>query len=1208
MVGTSTAAPSIGVAGVKVLPVITGFGPILSREIGQRATVIGGAIGAGLAAPLGLAANAAIKFEDAFAAIRKTVDLSPAGFEQLEGAIRQMATEIPVAVEELSRFGAIAGQLGITGVADLTNFIDTIARLGVAVDGISAEDAAISLARFINVTGRNFDAVDELGAGLVALGNQFNATEGEILHFSQLLAGAGSVIGLTQENILGIATSLASAGIAPERAGSAFSRLFLTLGAAADAGGEKMETFAAVAGASVDEFAKRIKGAPATAIRDFLEGFRQIAEESPAAAIDILDKLSLNTERVRDVMFRSSAALRDYDEAQKVANESVAAGTALNVESARRFETTSSQIQLLKNTFNEIGISIGEKLLPAFKGLVGFATGVLNVIRSIPAPILTMAAGFAAVTGTVIAAGSAFLYAGQHLAKLSALFKLSRQLGGFIPLFKGLAKGILEAGGAAAVTGPKIAVIGRHVSSAAAPVGRVAGLMGVFGSSTATAGKHMAPLPSTLGRVTAGFKSLGSSIGRFISGGGWLLLLAGATALVTARFKSLERSALSTADASDELATALGLVNDSLKVLKQTSAGDLEVDVTLSETAANTIAELRGMETQFRDQFLIRIAADLFFKGNSPEEAIAAVQQLAETAGINIPVGLDQESLQDFADDLVATATSTGQQVASLLSDGAFSFSDNLSIGIAGFLNSDFKQGAEEIENVANTILQLETAGQDQRAIEYWQAFEKAIENSGISSQRQDAILAQLANTVLITSGSTQKASVDVRDLDSAFNDLRGNDAPQFFANLRYENGLLVASAEEGVRVLDAEGNVINEVGEAAETAEERLARFAAIEEDAAEAAQAAADAIENQRQSLISSIPLFGEWEEAQVLDVNEATTAWHNYVTDMNNIAVLIEDLDQHSGLSDEAIQALKDAPVEFQRSLVLLAQENPFEFSRAVGHFQEMIDNLAEVAEGGIEDVEGTLADLDLHGVFDSHPLPEIFDWEAVKAEEAREAAIAGKAIELAFHEGLLTEQFPGKVRDDFAAAAAGGVDAFQGKMEDDLGVGLVQTGLDPLLKNKAKFIGLALGQGVIDGFNLVDLDYGFTKAINKGLDDTESNFGIDSPSKVTAKRLGLPLGQGIAVGMEQALPDVLKAFGDLANVFGGDAGQLTAAVNAQGQQMAMSYATNRAANTPVVAGGGSTKNYYLSINNPTTRDLGRDSERFLGVIRTTELMDL
>lgn len=1206
MVGTSTAAPSIGVAGVKVLPIITGFGPILSREIGQRATVIGAAFGTALAAPLGLAASAAIRFEDAFAAIRKTVDLSDAGFEELEGSIRKMATEIPIAVEELSRFGAIAGQLGITGVADLENFIETIARLSVAVDGISAEDAAISLARFINVTGRNFDKVDELGAGLVALGNQFNATEGEILHFSQLLAGAGTVIGLTQENILGIATSLASAGIAPERAGSAFSRLFLTLGAAADAGGEKMETFAAVAGTSVEDFASRIKGAPAEAIRDFLEGFRRIAEESPAAAIDVLDTLSLNTERVRDVMFRSSAALRDYDDAQKVANESVAEGSALIIESERRFETTSSQIQLLKNTFNELGITIGEKLLPVFKGLLSFTTGVLDIIRSIPTPILVATAAFFAITGAAIAGGSAFLYAGQHLAKLFALFRLSRTMGGFIPLFRGLARGILDAGNSAAAASTQFTGLGASLAQRSNMFRTAAGNISTVGTSTQTMVKQFRSSHGVIAKTGAAFKTMGSAVGKFIGGGGWFLLLAAGAFLVTARFKSLEKTAISTSDAADELATSLGLVNDSLKLLKTTSEGDIEIDVTLSDTAANTIAELRGMPEEFRKQFLIRIAADLFFRGNTPEQAINAVKQLAEEAGIEIPIGIEAESLEEFSSLLVEQATSAAQHVADLLSTGAFALGDSVSVGIAGFLNSDFKQGAEEISNIADEILRLERAGQDNDAVEFWQAFEEGIRSSGISAHRQDAILAKLANTVLLTSGTIDSASINIRDMDSSFTELLNNDAPQFFNELRYENGRLIASAEKGVQVLDAEGNVIGEVGEASVTAAEQLALLEAAEEDAAAAAIEAAEALEAQRQTLINGIPLFGEWGEAQRLNVNDATTAWHDYVTDMNNIAVLLQDLDEHSSLSDETIQALREAPVEFQRSLVLLAQEDPFDFSRALGHFEEMVANLAGVAAGGIEEVEGTLADLNLQGVFDSHPLLEIFDWEEVKENEVAEARNAARVIEQEFYAtGVLSPQFANRVIGGLTGAASDGAAAFQGQVETDIREGLRGSAVDPRLINSAKFIGKNLATGIISGFRSINLEIELTKHISKGLDEVGSNFGIDSPSTYTIEKIGLPLGQGIPAGVRMAIPDAVKAFGEMIDVFGEDVGPTT--TGTVGYARGMSAAGTAASAVPV-SGGTSNRVYNLTINNPTTRDLARDSERFLGVIRTTELMDL
>lgn len=56
-------------------------------------------------------------------------------------------------------------------------FTDTVAKLGVAVDGISAEEAATLLAKIGTVTGEGVGNIDKMGSVVVALGNKMAATE-----------------------------------------------------------------------------------------------------------------------------------------------------------------------------------------------------------------------------------------------------------------------------------------------------------------------------------------------------------------------------------------------------------------------------------------------------------------------------------------------------------------------------------------------------------------------------------------------------------------------------------------------------------------------------------------------------------------------------------------------------------------------------------------------------------------------------------------------------------------------------------------------------------------------------------------------------------------------------------------------------------------------------------------------------------------------
>jgi len=78
---------------------------------------------------------------------------------------------------------------------------------------LSAEEAASSLAKFANITNMSAKDYDKLGSTIVALGNNFATTEADIVAMSTRLAATGELAGLSQSQILSLATAMSSVGI-----------------------------------------------------------------------------------------------------------------------------------------------------------------------------------------------------------------------------------------------------------------------------------------------------------------------------------------------------------------------------------------------------------------------------------------------------------------------------------------------------------------------------------------------------------------------------------------------------------------------------------------------------------------------------------------------------------------------------------------------------------------------------------------------------------------------------------------------------------------------------------------------------------------------------------------------------------------------------------------------------------------------------------
>src|SRR5690606_37378784 len=122
--------------------------------------------------------------------VRKTVDATEEQFAQLETGIRDMAQRLPATASEIALVGEAAGQLGIK-TDNLLEFTEVMIGLGEATT-MSSDQAATELARLANITKMNQADFDKLGSSIVALGNNFATTEGEITEMALRLAGAGS--------------------------------------------------------------------------------------------------------------------------------------------------------------------------------------------------------------------------------------------------------------------------------------------------------------------------------------------------------------------------------------------------------------------------------------------------------------------------------------------------------------------------------------------------------------------------------------------------------------------------------------------------------------------------------------------------------------------------------------------------------------------------------------------------------------------------------------------------------------------------------------------------------------------------------------------------------------------------------------------------------------------------------------------------------
>ena len=345
----------------------------IKKMTAMHASVAAGAlIGMGtISVGLIKAAQSAIAFEESFAGIRKTVEGSESSFARLADEIIKLSTVIPVSTDELNRIGELGGQLGIA-IENLPEFIKTVSTLATTTN-LTVDNAALGLARLDAIAQTNGETFENMSSVIVDLGNNFAATESEIMTTVLRIAQAAAQVGATTQDALAFAAALQAIGVPAQAGGTAVARVFQAINEAVITGGESLEKFATIAEASgrvtADTFADAFGDDPAMATVAFIEGLNELNKEG-VNIIQFLDDLDLKQRRTMLSILGLAEAEGLLADAVLTARNAFDENNAALEEAVKRYSTTASQIEITKNAFNELGIQIGENLVPGFRAIL----------------------------------------------------------------------------------------------------------------------------------------------------------------------------------------------------------------------------------------------------------------------------------------------------------------------------------------------------------------------------------------------------------------------------------------------------------------------------------------------------------------------------------------------------------------------------------------------------------------------------------------------------------------------------------------------------------------------------------------------------------------------------------------------------------------------------------------------------------------------
>ena len=351
-----------------------------------------------IAAAIQACVDASVDFESSMAGVQKVTKMSDGDLSAMGESIKQLSTEIPATTGEIAAVAEAAARLGIAQ-EDILSFTRVMLDLGES-SNLSADEAAIALARFANIAGTSAADYERLGSTIVALGNNFATSEAEITAMASRLASAGTLAGLTEAEIMALAAAMSSVGIEAEAGGTAMTQTLTAIEKAVTEGGAKLEEFARIAGMSSGEFAAVWKGDAVSAIQAFIAGLGGL-DEAGESATAVLDELGLSGVRQSNMLKSLGLASETLAGAVETANRAWTDNTELAATAAARYDTTEAKMQMAANAANNLKIAIGDALTPALGGLAEAGTAGFGWLAEVAEKHPGFVAGVSAMIGVI---------------------------------------------------------------------------------------------------------------------------------------------------------------------------------------------------------------------------------------------------------------------------------------------------------------------------------------------------------------------------------------------------------------------------------------------------------------------------------------------------------------------------------------------------------------------------------------------------------------------------------------------------------------------------------------------------------------------------------------------------------------------------------------------------------------------------------------
>ena len=309
--------------------------------------------------------------EEAMADVRKYTGQTAEQVHEMNEDFKRMDTR--TSREQLNALAGAAGRLGITNQKMIEEFVDGADKINVALGDDLGEGAVDKIGKLAHMFGEDENkglrgAMLATGSAVNDLAQSSSANAGYIVDFTADLSGVAIQAGMTQAQIMGLASALDQNMQEEATASTVFSQLITKMY-------QEPARFATLAGEDVKEFTELLKTNANEALLKFLSAMQSTGGFDKMAPL--FSEMKLEGTRSVGVLSSVATHLDQVREAQKVAFNAYNEGNSVIEEFNVQNNTVQAGIDKAKKQFLDLSVELGEKLLPLIQK--GISTGSMAV-------------------------------------------------------------------------------------------------------------------------------------------------------------------------------------------------------------------------------------------------------------------------------------------------------------------------------------------------------------------------------------------------------------------------------------------------------------------------------------------------------------------------------------------------------------------------------------------------------------------------------------------------------------------------------------------------------------------------------------------------------------------------------------------------------------------------------------------------------------